>query len=177
MKGLDFGNRKNLYKKYGLYALVIIISAVCNLSGFIPDVFSAEAMIMVPLCVAIALHEKSIPGMAFGVLCGALWDISSAQADGYYTVMLATAGFIAGSLSAFLMRNNVFSCILLTFTSTAVCNIVHWVLFYLRKGYDGAFSILFRYYLPSAVYTLVFGAIFYYVINYIYKETKQKKKH
>ena len=174
---MEFTGRKNLYKKYALYALVIFLAAVCNNSGFVPSAFSLDAMVMVPLCVAVALHEKSIPGMCFGILCGALWDLGSTQFDGFYTVLLTVVGFVCGSLSSFFVRNNIMSSLLLTFVSTVFCNTAHWSLFYLRKGYDGAFSVLFSYYLPSAVYTLVFGAIFYYVISYIYKATKIKKRH
>ncbi len=174
---MEFIGRKNIYKKYALYAVVIFLAAVCSNSGFIPSLFSLDAMVMVPLCVAVALHEKSIPGMCFGILCGALWDLGSVQSDGFYTVLLTAVGFICGSLSSFLVRNNIMSSLLLTLASTGFCNVAHWVFFYLRKGYDGAFSVLFSYYLPSVVYTLAFGAIFYYVISYIYRATKIKKKH
>lgn len=174
---MEFTGKRNIYKKYALYSLVIFLSAVCNNSGFVPVVFSLDAMLMVPLCVIIALHEKSIPGMCFGILCGALWDLGSTQADGFYTVLLAVVGFICGSLSAFFVRNNLLSSLILSFISVCFCNTAHWLMFYLRKGFDGAFRVLFEYYLPSAVYTLIFAAIFYYVISYIYKSTKLKKKH
>lgn len=174
---MEFMGRKNVYKKYALYSLVIFLAAVCNNSGLVPDLFSLDAMLMVPLCVVIALHEKSMPGMCFGILCGAIWDMGSSHADGFYTVMLTAVGFVCGSLAAFFVRNNIMSALLLTFMSTFACNTVHWVIFYLRNGYEGAFGVLFSYYLPSAVYTLIFGAIFYYVINYIYKATKIKKQH
>lgn len=172
---MEFIGNRNIYKKYALYTLVIFLAAVCNNSGFVPNVFSLDAMLMVPLCVNIALHEKSMPGMCFGILCGALWDLGSTQADGFYTVMLTATGFICGSLAAFFVRNNLMSSLLLTFLSVSLCNIGHWVLFYLLKGYDGAFTVLFSYYLPSAVYTLVFAVIFHYVIRFIYKATKLKK--
>lgn len=177
MKGMEFGSRKNLYKKYGLYTILVILVAVCNYSGLVPQLFSLDAMVMLSLCVSIALYEKSIPGMVFGILCGALWDLGTTQADGYYTVVLAAVGFISGSLSTFFLRNNILSCLLLTFVSAFTSNVGHWALFYLRKGYDGAVKVFFEFYLPSAVYCLAFGAILYYIVGYIHKETKQKKKH
>lgn len=164
-------------KRRMIFAALIFAVAVFSESGFVPSLFSVSPLLMVPLTVIIALYEKSIPGMAFGILCGALWDLTAATPDGFYTVLLATAGFVCGSLSAFFVRTNLLSSLLLTFLTAGGCNLAHWGLFFLRKGYDGAFEVLFSYYLPGAVYTLAFGAIFYYVVAYIVKHTKEKKKY
>lgn len=174
---MDFWGGINLRIRRSLFAVLIFLSAVCYHSGLIPRISSASAMIMVPLCVAVSLHEKSLPAMGFGILCGALWDLGTTQADGYYTVMLAAVGFISSSLSTFFVRKNLMSCLLLTLVSVSVCNLGYWGFFFLRKGYEGSWQLLFDYYLPSAVYTLIFGAIFYYVVGYIVKNTKEKKKH
>ena len=163
-------------KRRIIFALLIFAVAVFSKSGFVLRPFSVSPMIMVPLSVIIALYEKSIPGMAFGILCGALWDLTAATPDGFYTVLLAVAGFVCGSLSTFFVRTNLFSSLLLTFFTAGGCSLMHWGLFYLRKGYDGAFGVLFGHYLPPVLYTLVFSAIFYYVIDYIVKHTKEKKK-
>ena len=173
---MDFGGSKKLKMRHGMYAAVIFLSAVLYHSGFIPDIGSASAMIMAPLCVSIAIHEKSIPSMAFGMLCGALWDLGVTQADGFYTVMMTAAGFICSSLSKFIVRKNLLSCLALTFLSVSLCSISYWGNFYLIKGYEGAWGLLLSYYLPSVIYTLVFGAVYYYITAYIVRNTKEKKR-
>ncbi len=164
-------------KRRGLFVVLIFVVAVFSKSGFVPQLFSVSPMIMVPLSVIIALCEKSIPGMAFGILCGALWDLTAATPDGFYTVLLAVSGFVCGSLSTFFVRTNLFSSLLLTFFTAGGCSLIHWGLFFLRKGYDGAFGVLFSHYLPTTLYTLIFGAVFYYIIDYIVKHTIEKKKY
>ena len=170
----SIGNRS---KRRAVFVALIFISAVAAQTGFVPSLFSASPMIMVPLCVIIALYEKSIPGMVFGILCGALWDLMSATPDGFYTVLLATAGFVVGSLSSFFLRTNLLSALLLTFLVSGTCGLFHWGLFFVIKGYDGTFSVLFSHYLSSVAYTLLFGAVFYPVISYIVKHTAEKKKY
>ena len=164
-------------KRRLIFTALIFAVSVFSKTGFVPQLFSVSPMIMVPLTVIIALYEKSIPGMAFGILCGALWDLTAATPDGFYTVLLAIAGFVCGSLSAFFVRTNLLSSLLFTFLTAGGCSLIHWGLFFLRKGYDGAFSVLFRHYLSGTVYTLVFGVIFYCVVTYIVKHTKEKKKY
>ena len=130
-------------KRRIVFVALIFVVAVLAKSGFIPRLSSVSPMIMVPLTVAIALYEKSIPGMAFGILCGALWDLSATTPDGFYTVLLAVAGFVCGSLSSFLVRTNLLSSLLLTLFTAGGCSLIHWGLFFLRKGYDGAFGVIF----------------------------------
>ena len=158
------------------FAVLIFILAVMGKSGFIPKFSSVSPMLMVPLTVIIALYEKSVPGMAFGVLCGALWDLTATTPDGFYTVLLAAAGFICGSVSTFFVRTNLFSALLLTFFTASGCSLLHWGMFFLWKGYDGAFGVIFSYYLSSVIYTLILSVIIYYIITYIVKRTKENKK-
>ena len=173
---MDFIAQKNLRIRHVIFTVVIFLSAVLYHSGLIPEIGSASAMIMVPLCVSIAIHEKSIPSLAFGMLCGALWDLGVTQADGFYTVMMTCAGFICSSLSKFIVRKNLLSCVALTFLSAGICSVSYWGNFYLIKGYEGAWGLLLSYFLPSVIYTLVFAAVFYYTIGYIVRHTREKKK-
>ena len=163
-------------KRRLLFVILIFAVEIFEKSRFIPQLFSVSPMVMVPIAVIIALYEKSIPGMMFGILCGALWDLTATTPDGFYTVLLAAAGFVCGSLSSFLVRTNLLSSLLLTFFASAGCGVLHWIFFFALKGYEGAFSVLFVHYLPSVLYTLIFGVIVYYVIDYIVKNTKEKKK-
>ena len=173
---MNLRNMSARSKRRCFFASLIFLSAFLSQSGFIPEPFSASPMIMIPLAVIISLYEKSIPGMAFGILCGALWDLTAATPDGFYTVLLAVAGFVCGSLSAFIVRTNLLSSVLLTFLASGGCSLFHWGIYFLRKGYDGAISVLFEHYLPSILYTVIFGIVFYYIIEYIVKHTKEKKK-
>lgn len=173
---MSFWGGKNKRIRRCLFVLLIFITALFHHSGFIPKLFSVPAMALVPLCVCIAMNERSIPGLLYGLLCGALWDMGSAQADGYFCVALTAVGFLTGALSSFLVRNNIRACLLLSFGATTFCNVGYWLLFIVRKGYDGAMSVLINYYIPSILYTMVFAVIFYYITAFIVNKTKEKKK-
>ncbi len=174
---MDLWGGKKLKIRRILFALLILLTAVFFHCGFIPDFFSVPAMVLIPLIVSIAMNEKSLQSMFFGLFAGALWDMGSAAADGYFTVLLAATGFLASSLNSFLIRKSLRSCLILTLGFGSLINFSYWLLFFLRRGYEGALGALFEFYLPSAVYTALFALIYYYLVSAICKDTKEKKKH
>lgn len=169
------GRKKQL--RYIIFAVLIALTAVLQQTGIIPQLSSVPAMALVPLCVSIAMNERSMPGLMFGLLCGVLWDSSSAAGDGFFSVTLAVTGFVTGALFTFFMRKNIYSCLLVSFGALGFCNIGYWLLFVVKKGYEGAGILLWKYYLPSMIYSLVFAVIFYYLTDFIVRHTKEKQKH
>lgn len=174
---MSFSGGRKRRIRYFLFAGLIVLTAVFQHTGFIPELSSVPAMALVPLCVCIAMHERSIPGLFFGLLCGVLWDFASAAGDGFFSVTLAATGFVTGAIITFFMRKNIYSCLLLSFLAVGVCNISYWLLFIVRKGFEGASVLLWKYYVPSMFYTLIFAVLFYYIVGFIVKQTKEKQKH
>ncbi len=166
---------ENYIRKILLLALVAVTAVFQHTDGAIPTVFGVKAMILVPLTVAIAVHERSMNGLFFGALAGILWDFATVRGDGFFSLFLAVVGFVCGSLVTYLMRNNIVTNLILSLVSTGAVNICYWLVFIFRKGYEGASDVLFSYYLPSVLYTMVFAFIYYYLVGSIHKATLEKK--
>ncbi|MBQ6601378.1 MAG: hypothetical protein IIX36_07010 [Clostridia bacterium] len=173
---MKFSDNKKLYIRRALFiVLTVLTAAFQHTDAAVPDFFGAKAMLLIPLCVSIAMFEKSMGGLTFGVICGALWDSASAAGDGFFSVTLAVAGFLAGVAITYLMRNNIFSALILSGVSTLAVNTAYWVIFVLMKGYEGAWSLLSQFYLPSAFYSVLFTFIYYYLVRFIVQLTPRDK--
>jgi rod shape-determining protein MreD len=173
---MKFADNKNLYIRRVLFVALIVLTAVFqHTKGAVPSLFGAKAFLLIPLTVCISMSEKSMGGLSFGILAGVLWDFATVRGDGFYAVMLALAGFTAGAAIAYIMRNNIFSALLLSAGASAFVSIGYWVVFILLKGYEGAWGVLFSFYLPSAFYSFIFTAGYYYLVRAIVKATTDKK--
>lgn len=170
-------NQKKLYIKRAVFALLIIITAVLQTTkGALPVINGAHAMLLVPLTVAIGMHERNLAGLFFGAFAGILWDMHSISTDGYFSVMLAATGFICAVLITFVLRNNIFSSLLLNFIAIFLCNSLYWFFFFFLKDYDSQWYVYFKYYFSSVFYTMLFSPIYYYLIKWITNLTAPEKK-
>ncbi len=176
MRKLNFQSNKLLYIRRGIFLFLIAISAALQHSGIlVPSLFSAKAMLIIPALVAVAMFEKSMAGLMFGVFAGALWDFASVRGDGFFSVMLAITGYLICVLLTYFMRNNIYSAVIINTVSCLFINIVYWLWFILGKGYEGAIGVLFNFYLPSALYTALFVFIYYYLVKFIVKLTTKER--
>ena len=174
---MSFAHSRLIYIRRALMALLVVFTAVAqHIDGAIPDLFSVPAMILVPLVVSIAMFERSMAGLFFGAFAGILWDFATVRGDGYFSVIMACVGFFSGVAVTYFMRNNIYSALVLGSISVLICNTGYWLLFIMRKGYEGAFGVLWSYYLPSALYTMIFMFLYYYLVKYIVGITTDKKK-
>ena len=165
-----------IYIKRGLLLLLIMLTAAFqHTEGAIPSLFGARAMVLIPLTVVIGMYERSMSGLAFGVLAGALWDFASVRGDGFFSVCLAVTGYLAGVLVTYYLRNNILSALLLGAVSSVGINTLYWLLFIRSDSYGDAVSILTGFYIPSAIYTLMFIFIYYYLAGLIIKLTAGQK--
>lgn len=167
---------ENYIRKILLLALVAITAVFQHTDGAIPSLFGTKAMLLVPLVVAIAVHERSVNGLIFGTVAGILWDFATVRGDGFFSVALCAVGFVCGCLITYIMRNSLATNMLLSGVSIFAVNTVYWLVFIFRKGYEGAWDVLFGYYLPSVLYTLIFGVVYYYLVGFIHKATVKKKE-
>ncbi|MBR5438106.1 MAG: hypothetical protein IKV21_04225 [Clostridia bacterium] len=173
---MRFASSRNIYIRRALTVLLIFMTALFQHSAFVPPLFGAPAMLLIPLTVCVAMFERSIPGMCFGVLAGVLWDCATPGGDGFFSVMLTAVGFITGALVTFIFRNNIRSALILSFGALTVCNVSYWLMFIFRKGYEGAFDVLFTRYLPSVLYSLIFVFVYYYLVSFILRLTSENRQ-
>lgn len=177
MKTMGRSDSSNVYiRKALLLALVVLTAVFQHTRGAMPELFGTRAMLLIPLTVAISMYERSFYGLLYGALAGILWDFATVGGDGFFSVCLASVGFFTGSLVTYLMRNKLSGNLILSLCSVTSVNVAYWFVFILRKGYEGAGDVLFGYYLPSIIYTMLFAFVYYYLVGLIFRLTAKKEK-
>ena len=168
-------NNKHIIRRV-IFALFIVFTAVFQSTKGMVLENRVSAMVFIPLTVCIAMHEKSVPALLFGIFSGILWDGMSITVDGYFTMVLGAASFFVSLISLFFMRNNIVSALILSFGATLFSNTWYWLNFVLMKGYDGALYIYLRYYLPAVLTTMIFVPVYYYAVKFICEKTAPERK-
>ena len=153
-----------------MFALLLVFAALLqHTKGVLPVIGGANCFLLLPLCVAISMREKSLVAMAFGVLGGVLWDIVSPSGDGFYAAALCLLCFVCGALCSFLLRVNLRSFLLLCACAGLLLTLAHWFFFLCLPAIGSAGELLLRRELPSLVYTLAVSPLCYWVVKAVSK--------
>ena len=151
-----------LLKRRLITAGIIILCALLQTTiGYFPSVLGAHFFILIPLCVCIAVFEQVRWSAAFGILAGALWDLSHAGGDGYNALFLFAVCAVCGVLVRYLMQKNLVTSLVL---STAACLIysIFYVMFFISaQGIERPAYLFVRFFLPSAIITALLTFVFY----------------
>lgn len=159
-----------IYIKRFILGLIIVIAALLqNTPGVMPQMFSANAMLLIPVCVSIAMFESEIVSLVFGLVAGLLWDFTASEGYFFHSIVLCIAAFFVSMLVRRRVRNTLFGSMVLTFATVFLHNTVYWILFVLIPQSQGAGGVYFRFYFLSCIYTVLMGIVIYLIIRPVEK--------
>ncbi len=165
---LETQNKKLIFRRLCLALILLLLSVLQNTDGLFPQIFGVRALLLIPAVVCIAMFERDIFGMIFGLFAGALWDVFASGAS-YNALFLLAVGFICGTLINTIMRNNVVTAGILSFAAITVYTFVYWLFHFVFGGLDSAAHMLLRYYLPGILYTAVFIPFMFITVRSVEK--------
>ena len=166
---IETPRKKLIIRRICLALILLLLSVLQNTNGFFPQIFGVRALLLIPCVVCIAMYERDIWGMLFGLFAGALWDIFASGAS-FNALFLLAVGFGCGTLINTIMRNNIVTATLLTFISSLFYNVIYWLFHFVIAKTDSAAFMLLRYYLPGVLYTVVLTPIIFLIIRMIEKK-------
>lgn len=159
-----------IYIKRFILGFIIVLAALLqNTPGVFPTMFSANAMLLIPVVVSIAMFESEIVSMVFGLIAGFLWDFTASEGHFFHSIVLCIAAFFVSMLVRRRIRNTLFGSMVLTFITVFLHNTVYWILFVLVPNSQGAGGAYFRFYFLSCIYTVFTGIIIYLVVRPVEK--------
>lgn len=159
-----------IYIKRFILGFIIVLSAVLqNTPGVMPQMFSANAMLLIPVVVSIAMFESEVVSLVFGLVAGFLWDATASEGHFYHSIVLCIAAFFISMLVRRRVRNTLFGSMVMTFALTFIHNTFYWVLFVFIPHSQGSGGVYFSFYFLSCVYTVIVGVIVYLIIRPIEK--------
>lgn len=166
----EFENKNIYIRRLCLAAVVLLTALLQNTDGLLPSPLGFRAMPLIPAVVCISMFERELPGMFFGVFAGLLWDSAARTGTNLHAILLTVLAFVCGCLITHLMRNNILTALLLGGSATAVFLLFCFFKEFIFSGrIDGAYKLL-TFYIPSAVYTVLFLPLLYYIVHRIEKK-------
>ena len=166
--------RKKLILRRGSLALILLVLSVLqNTDGFFPQIFGVRALLLIPAVICIAMFERDMAGMFFGLFAGALWDMNAGGAS-FNALYLFAVGFICGTLINTIMRNNIITASILGMIFIPVYIVGYWFFHYIVGGLDMAGFMFLRYYLPSIVYTAALLPLMFIIVRSIEKHYSEE---
>ncbi len=167
---------KILLIRRSIFAVLLLIAHLLqNMPGFFPSVFGVRAYFLLTFTVCLGLFERELAGAMFGLFAGALWDFVSPSGDGFHALLFMAVGALCGILINTRMRNNLFTALLLNTAAHLLYVSLYTVFFVLAGGVDSAGWLYLRYYLPSAVYSVLFTPIIYLAVRAVMNRTKLRR--
>lgn len=165
--------QKILWARRGIFVLLILLAhLVQNTPGWFPAFFGIRAYFLLTFTVCLGLFEREIAGAIFGLLAGVLWDTVSPLGDGYYAFLFLLIGAACGILINTVMRNNLITALLLNTGAHFLYAVLYTVLFTVAQGIDGAGWLFLRYFLPSALVSVLFTPIVYLLVRFVMRRTR-----
>lgn len=161
--------RKKLIIRRALLALILLgLAVIQNTDGLFPQPFGVKALLLIPAVVCVAMFERDMAGMFFGLFAGAIWDTYTQGGD-FNALYLLIAGFVCGTLINTIMRNNIVTAAILCSFFITLHPVIYWLFHYVLAGLDSAGYIFVRYYLPSAAFTALFIPFMFIAVRAIEK--------
>lgn len=164
--------QKNLYFRRAWLAIaVLVFSVLQNTTGMFPAIFGVKALLLIPVVVAIAMYERDVAGIFYGLFAGALWDVFAAG-NNFNAIYLVIIGYFSGVLINTLMRSNFATHAILSGGFSLIYAVIYWLYHYVIIDLDKAPTMLFRYYITAVIYTVVLSPLIFYIIRAIEKHYK-----
>lgn len=149
--------------RYIAYTLEIIVFYVLEQTPrFVPEVFGAKPLLLLPIIIMIALFEGERVALGFGILVGVLLDISFSWNLGFYAITIPILGYILGLISRNVIKNTFPTAILVSAASIFLVYTLHFLFYYIFSGFHYALYAYLFHYLPAIFYTLFTCILFYY---------------
>ncbi|MBR5441413.1 MAG: rod shape-determining protein MreD [Clostridia bacterium] len=169
---MRYDNNKPMLIRYAIYAVVLVVAVLLqNSRGAFPELFGARAFVVLPLCVAVAMHEREIAAAIFGAVAGVLLDVCTAN-DGFNSVVLMLLCAVCSLLISHFMQNNVVTAFVLAAGTITAYNLLYVLANIVLAGGSPVRQLLL-FYLPSTVYTMVFVPVYYFLIRWIWEKAEE----
>jgi len=176
--------KRKKYIRRGLLGVLLFLVAMAQNVPWLPGLFGAWPLPLIPLAVCIAVLDQEIPGILFGAAAGILWDFSSAGVS-WHALYLTAIAFACAMLMRYVLNRNPLTIALLMFLFNVLYLLLRWLFDHALPYFNRSHApsrpfgdtalILLRYSLPSLAYTMALAPLCYCLALLIVKRTSRKQ--
>ena len=156
--------------KYGAYALIAVllfrlqsIPALLEIGGIRPA-----------LAIVVAIMERELSGVLFGIFCGYLCDLYTVAPMGFYMLFLTALGLLAGLIIRNYLQPSLPIVVAAVLIAAFFCRLVLFLFRYTLAGVEGTAPLLLQYDLPHAVYSAALAVPLYYPVRALHRMAEER---
>ncbi|MBQ4131256.1 MAG: rod shape-determining protein MreD [Clostridia bacterium] len=160
------------YHHHMYYSLVLWCFGVFILQRIEPfslKIGTAFPELLLPAVIVIACFLREWTGFLAGLLCGIALDTVTNGTQCFNTITLMLFGVSIGLIFRFLLNRNIKAMIIVSILGCFLFFLLKWFFLDLLNGDSSATMLLFKYHIPSAIYTSLFAIPFFYYVRWLCK--------
>ncbi len=161
------------YHHHMYYSLVLLcfgLFVIQRIEAFNLKVGNAFPVLLLPAVVIIACFLREWCGFIAGLICGIALDTVTNGTQYFNTITLMLLGAIVGLTFNFFLNRNIKAVIIVSLLVSLIFFLLKWTFLDLFAGDTSAVDLLFKYHLPSAIYTSLYAIPFFYFTRWLCKK-------
>lgn len=161
------------YHHHMYYSLVLCSFGIFILQRVEPfslKIGTAFPELLLPAVIVIACFLREWTGFLAGLLCGIALDTVTNGTQFFNTITLMLFGVSVGLIFRFLLNRNIKAMIIVSVLGSLLFFLLKWFFLDLLTGDASATMLLFKYHIPSAIYTSLFAIPFFYYVDWLCKK-------
>ena len=169
--------QRRKYLRRILLALLVLFIAMAQNVPWLPVIYGARALPLLPLIVAIAIYDQPVPAVLYGAFAGAIWDVSAL--GGYHAIYLTLTAFGCAMSMRYFLNRNIFTIALLSFATTTLYLLVRWFVDFATLPALSPAQLtlpLLREALPTLGYTMLMVPICFTLVNITVRRTSRRQR-
>lgn len=161
-------------RKHITYIVSIVLLYVLQSTPGLFEVYGIQPDFVIPVAVCIAICEGELTGGLYGAFAGVLCDLGAATLFGFNGMTLLVCCTAVGLATAYLLRTNLMSYVMLLFATLAVRGLLDYLLSYVMWGYEDVWMVLVYNILPSILYSAAVSPLFYWLFTHIFRSFEKR---
>lgn len=162
-------DRANSFFRYLAYTIeIILMFALSTTPRLLPEIFGAKPVLLVCVALTVAVYEREIPAMIFGMTAGILTDLSYSNSIGLFTIALTVICFVVGYAANNLIVATFLNFILYAFVTVALLFMLYFLVRFVIAGVEDSWRYFCEHIISRMVQTFIWSIPFYFINKFIY---------
>lgn len=141
---------------------LLVLFTVQETPGLTPSIFGARPVLLVPAVLTIAMFEKEVTAMVFGVVGGLFCDFGLSGVLGFHGLILGVLCFAVSLMVQVYLQINLVTALLTTLWTVGLTVLLQWVFLHYFVYSDAQYALT-HFYLPKYFYTMIFVPLLYFL--------------
>ncbi|MBQ3265402.1 MAG: rod shape-determining protein MreD [Ruminococcus sp.] len=162
-------DRSNSFFRYLSYVIELLLMFVLGTTpGLMPELFGAKPALLVCAALTVAVFEREIPAMIFGMLAGVLTDLGYSNSIGVFTISLTVICFIVGYAANNLIVAKFLNYLLYAAVAVGILFMLYFLVRFAIPGTEDRWQYFTAHIVSRMAQTFLYSIPFYFINRFIY---------